>query len=165
VRLELRAAVADDEAVLREFLYLALYVPPGSSPLPRSVLSEPAISRYVDGWGTRPGDRGLIAMVEGTPVGAAWLRLFTPCDPGYGFVDESTPELSIAVVPEFRSRGVGTALIRDLLRDGCSVSLSCDPLNPAWNLYLRFGFEPLPDGRTMVRRSPGVTVLDSSNRL
>ena len=153
--LELRAASLDDELFLREMLYLALYVPEGAPQLPRSVLNDPLVSRYVDEWGHRPGDRGLIALTDGVRVGAAWLRLFPASDPGYGFVNESTPELSIAVLPEYRGRGVGSALLKELLRDVPAASLSCDPANPAWNLYLRFEFLPLGDGRTMVRLGAG----------
>jgi hypothetical protein len=89
---ELRPAEASDEPFLREMLYLALFVPPGQPPLPQSVLADPAIARYVEGWGTRSGDSGLIALVQRVPVGAAWLRFFPASDPGYGFVDERTPE-------------------------------------------------------------------------
>jgi hypothetical protein len=84
---------------LWEMLYLALFVPPGQPPLPRSVLRDPAIAHYVEGWRMRSGDLGLIALVDGAPVGAAWLRYFAASDPGYGFVSESTPELSVAVLP------------------------------------------------------------------
>jgi hypothetical protein len=91
-------------------LYLALFVPVGEPPLPRSVLADPAIARYVDGWGTRKGDSGLIAVVGGAPVGAAWLRCFQAPEPGYGFVEESTPELSIAVLPAHRAKGIGSHL-------------------------------------------------------
>ena len=163
--LELRVAVCDDEPFLREMLYLALYVPPGVPQLPRSVLNDPLISRYVDGWGRCPGDRGLIGLSDGVPIGAAWLRLFPASDPGYGFVNESTPELSVAVLPEYRGRGVGSALVQELVRDAPAVSLSCDPRNPAWKLYVRLGFVPLRDGRTMVRRVGGLTPSDCSNRL
>ena len=60
--------------------------------------TEISISRYVDGWG-RPGDTALIAMDEGHSVGAAWFRLFSPDSPGFGFLDDQTPELTIVVVP------------------------------------------------------------------
>ena len=151
--LQLRAAVPADEPFLREMLYLALYVPPGQPPLHRSVLDEPAIARYVEGWGSQSGDRGLVATWNGVAIGAAWLRRFPAASPGYGFVDESIPELSIAVLPEHQGRGIGSRLMTELLRDQSAVSLSCDPANPAWRLYLRFGFRPLADGRTMLRAS------------
>jgi len=153
MRPQLRVATASDEPFLWDMLYLALFVPPGEPALPRSVLHHAAIARYVDGWGNRTGDSGLIALVDGAPVGAAWLRYFPASDPGYGFVDERTPELSVAVLPTHRSMGIGSHLIQELLRNAHAVSLSCDPANPAWRLYVRFGFRPLPDGRTMLRRS------------
>ncbi|HXG75499.1 MAG TPA: GNAT family N-acetyltransferase [Gaiellaceae bacterium] len=71
------------------------------------------VARYVKGWG-RPGDTALIAVDEGFPVGAAWYRTFRREQPGYGFVDEETPELAIAVVPSRRGRGIGEALLEAL---------------------------------------------------
>jgi GNAT superfamily N-acetyltransferase len=133
-------------------LYLALFVAPGQPALPRSVLRDPRVARYVDGWGA-PGDRGLIARVDGVEVGAAWVRYFTAGEPGYGFVDERTPELSVAVLAAYRGKGIGTQLVELLVEGVPSISLSCDPANPAWRLYLRLGFEPRPDGRTMLRNS------------
>lgn len=94
--------------------------------------------KYVDGWG-REGDLGVIADGE---VGAAWIRLFTKAEHGYGFVAPHVPELSIAVAQEARGRGVGTALLKELLaRAGeTPVSLSVETDNPAVRLYERFGF-------------------------
>ena len=125
--------------------------------------SEPATadvpaSRYVEGWG-RPGDRGLILIDESFPVGAAWYRLFTAERPGYGFVDEQTPELTIAVVPSRRGRGFGAQLLTGLLdqarADGHpSMSLSVEKDNPAVTLYERFGFEPVREmDSTLVMRA------------
>ena len=150
---ELRAATAADEAFLREMLYLAIFVPPGQPPMQRSIVHDPAIANYVDAWGTRNGDSGLIAIVDGVPVGAAWLRCFPASGPGYGFVDAATPELTVAVSPGHLRTGIGSHLIDQLLQGVERVSLSCDPDNPAWRLYVRLGFTPLPDGRTMVRRT------------
>jgi len=148
---KLRAANVSDEPLLWEMLYLALFVPPGEPPLPRSVLRDPAIARYVQGWGTRRDDKGLVALVDTSLVGAAWLRWFPASDPGYGFVDESIPELSVAVLPGHRGKGIGSLLLERLLQGVPSTSLSCDPQNPARQLYLRLGFKPLPDGRKMLR--------------
>jgi GNAT superfamily N-acetyltransferase len=71
----------------------------------------------------------------------------------YGFVDERTPELSVAVLAAHRGKGIGSRLVDGLLQGVRATSLSCDPANPAWRLYVRLGFEPLPDGRTMLRKS------------
>jgi len=146
----LRQASTDDVIFLRDMLYLALFVPIGSPPWPRSVLEDPQIARYVRGFGTRPGDYGAIADVDGEPRGAAWLRYLTADSPGYGFVDEATAELTIAVTNAYRNHGIGALLVTHLQQRVRAISLSCDPVNPAWRLYRRAGFEPLPDGRTLL---------------
>ena len=109
--------------------------------------AEAPASRYVEGWG-RPGDRGMILIDESFPVGAAWYRHFTAVKPGYGFLDEETPELTIAVVPSKRGRGFGEQLLSALLEqarnDGQeAMSLSVERDNPAVKLYERFGFQPV----------------------
>ena len=91
-----------------------------------------------------------------------WYRLFKTKEPGYGFVDERTPELSIAVVPSRRGRGFGDELLRALLeqarKDGFQqVSLSVEPYNPALRLYERHGFEKVGESGgswTMVAQLP-----------
>ncbi len=104
------------------------------------------VALYVKAWGRR-GDTVVIAIDNGFPVGAAWYRLFSSDRPGYGFVDEATPELAIAVVPSARGKGIGTALLDSLLArardDGyTAISLSVDPRNAAAiELYAKRGFE------------------------
>jgi len=105
--------------------------------------AERPVYRYVRSWG-RPGDAGVIALEGPHPYGAAWYRLFTADEPGFGFVDERTPELTIAVVPSHRGKGAGKELLDALLEraraDGYdAVSLSTDRDQAAW--YERFGFE------------------------
>ena len=103
------------------------------------------LSRYVDNWG-RPGDVAVIAHETGNRVGAAWLRAFRESEPGYGFVDETTPELSIAVVPSRRRHGLGQELMDALLEAARAaghgaVSLSVELDSPAVAFYERNGFE------------------------
>src|SRR5919201_4243730 len=74
---------------------------------------EPPLTRYIESWG-RPGDTAMIAIDDFQPVGGAWYRLFRRDHPGYGFVDEATPELAIAVVPSRRGHGLGEALLEAL---------------------------------------------------
>jgi GNAT superfamily N-acetyltransferase len=154
----IRPAVPNDETFLWEALYHAVYVPAGSAPLPRDIVRLPEIGRYVSGWG-RPGDRGVVAVIADQPVGAAWLRLWMNGDRGFGYVDDQTPELSIAVLPEFRGCGVGSRLMAGILElaneKATDVSLSVTAENPAVRLYRRFGFETVEivgDSLTMVKR-------------
>lgn len=108
-------------------------------------LADLPLARYVEGWG-RPGDFALVAIEGFQPVGAAWYRLFKATEPGFGFLDEETPELTIAVVPSRRGHGYGNELLSELLdharREGfAAISLSVEPDNPALALYERNGFE------------------------
>ncbi len=103
------------------------------------------LTRYVDSWG-RAGDVVVIAHETGNRVGAAWFRLFSASEPGYGFVDEQTPELSIAVVPSRRGHGVGRDLLDALIDKAhaaghTQVSLSVEKDAPAVEFYERHGFE------------------------
>ena len=156
---EIRVATAVDEIFLREMLYHSLHVPEGDVPFPRDVLDAPEIARYVEGWG-RPGDLGFLAYEAspGTEVGAVWMRCFTAEHPGYGFVGPTVPELGMAVLPDHREKGIGSALLHRLLEEASAsysaVSLSVSAGNPARRLYERSGFEVVgSDGSslTMVR--------------
>jgi GNAT superfamily N-acetyltransferase len=93
--------------------------------------TERPVYRYVQNWG-RKGDAGVVAIEGPHEYGAAWYRLFTADEPGFGFVDEQTPELTIAVVPSHRGHGSGGELLEALLEraraDGFSrISLSAEP--------------------------------------
>jgi GNAT superfamily N-acetyltransferase len=112
------------------------------------------VARYVNNWG-RPGDAGLIAWENG-PIGAAWYRIFPASAPGFGFVDEQTPELTIAVVPSRRGAGLGAELMDALLerarKDGhAGISLSAE--RGRTGLYERYGFRSVEekDGTVTMR--------------
>ena len=149
---EVRPGGPEDLEFIRDMLYEAACWRPGASRPPRDeVLSAPQNALYVEGWG-RPGDAAVVALArtDGERIGAAWYRLMLPEDPGYGFVDAATPELSIAVVPEFRGRGVGGALLQALIRTARSqgfgaLSLGVEKSNPALQIYERHGFAKLLD--------------------
>lgn len=127
----------------------AAYPPGPPRPSIDEALADPHIARYIEGWG-RAGDAALIAVDElGRPVGAAWHRVFGREEPGFGFINSATPEISIAVVPGYRSQGVGSALLGGLIdrarAEGfMALSLSVSPENPAVRLYERCGFVRVP---------------------
>jgi ribosomal protein S18 acetylase RimI-like enzyme len=150
----IRRGGRQDVRYLRDMLHHAYYWRernPGQGPGP--------VARYVKGWG-RPGDTALIAIEDSFPVGAGWYRLFRRDQPGYGFVDEETPELAIAVVPSRRGRGIGDALLTELGDRARSegygaLSLSAERNNDALvSFYEKHGFERVAedgDSVTMLR--------------
>lgn len=128
----------DDVAAIRLFQRAALFVPPGAAPFPDDLVDQPDIAQYWQELGGRAGDVGRVAVATaGEIIGAVWARLLPD---GYGFVDDATPEMSIAVDPAHRNRGVGSSLIEALLAEVPRCSLSVDTRNPAAALYERFGF-------------------------
>ena len=138
----IRRGGAQDLRFLRDMLHHAYYW--------RERVPGSLVSRYVRGWG-RPGDTAVIALDGGFPVGAAWFRVFKADEPGYGFIDEQTPELAIAVVPSQRGKGVGEQLLLALIERArqagyTSLSLSVEPGNPARKLYERHGFRVVDEG-------------------
>ena len=146
MRYSIRPLSNEDEPFLWEMLYQALYVPAGEPPFPPEIVRQPELSRYVADWG-RPDDVGFLALLEETaePVGAVWIRLLQGADKGYGYVDDTTPELTIALRPAARGQGVGTQLMLKMLAAARekypALSLSVSVENPARHLYQRLGFE------------------------
>jgi ribosomal protein S18 acetylase RimI-like enzyme len=162
--LRVRPAGGDDESFMWRQLALTARLPPAEPPPVESVKADPGMMAYLAGWG-RPGDRGVVAEVDGEPVGAAWFRLFDPGHPGYGFVDAQIPEISIGVQAAWRHRGVGRALLEALVETARSeghdaLSLSVDAQNvPALALYRSVGFVETaggsPENPTMLLRLVG----------
>jgi ribosomal protein S18 acetylase RimI-like enzyme len=148
----IRRGDAQDVAFLRDLLRHAYYARPADD-------DDLPLSRYVEGWG-RPGDSSLILIDDFHPVAAAWYRLFSAAEPGYGFVDASIPELTVAVVPSRRGRGFGNELLTALLSDAraagfSAISLSVEPDNPALHLYEKHGFTRVAErGGALVMRAP-----------
>jgi ribosomal protein S18 acetylase RimI-like enzyme len=135
----------DDLRFLRAMLYEAATWRGGERPPLETVLADRRNAAYVEEWG-RAGDSGLVAEAgDGKRLGAAWFRLFAADEPGYGFVAATIPELSIAVVPEARGRGIGGDLLAALVEHAresgyAALSLSIEDGNPAARLYERVGF-------------------------
>jgi len=163
-QVSLRPLAAGDGLFLHEMLREAdRWRLPVDAPRPplAEILADPHVRLYVEGWG-RPGDDGFVAEVAGSPAGACWLRLFGHESHGWGFVGPDVPELSIAVAPRWRRRGIGRRLLAAAVARAerlghPAISLSVMPGNPARELYLQAGFRRVAvvDGSwTMTLRLP-----------
>src|SRR4051794_18512135 len=109
---EVRAACTDDLPFLWEMLFEAAAVSASVRALGKEqALLLPALRKYLEGWG-RAGDQAVVAFNRDEHrIGAAWARLFSAEEAGYGFVAPEVPELSVAVVSSMRGQGVGSALL------------------------------------------------------
>jgi ribosomal protein S18 acetylase RimI-like enzyme len=141
----IRSLMPGDQTFLWEMLYHSLYVSEDGAPFDRNVVNQPEIARYVKDWG-RPNDSGFVAVDEANrPLGAIWLRLFSSAEKGFGYINDQTPELGMAVLTGYQGHGIGTKLLSRLMesarKDFESISLSVVAENPAVRLYLRLGFE------------------------
>jgi len=140
-----RRSTLYDASFLREMLYEAVcWRPDTDHPPIDEVLSNPDVSVIIDGWG-RKGDVGLVAEVDGSPVGAIWYRLWTEDHHTYGFVNASIPEVGIGILLPYRRKGIGTLLFDRLhiiagQAGYAQLSLSVEKENPAQKLYLNQGF-------------------------
>lgn len=84
---------------------------------------------------------------------AVFLVIESDGDPvGRVYVDRRSDEIrliDIALVPEQRNSGLGTALLKELLAEAQAVNLPVrihvEKFNPAMRLYQRLGFQALED--------------------
>ena len=139
LNISIRGLTIEDEPFLWEILYHAIYTPVGHQPFPRSIVYQPELAKYVRDWG-RKGDEGFVAVDNSSlRVGAVWGRLFSATNKGYGYVSETIPELSIAMLPRYRNQGIGTELLCRFIEFAQSrypaVSLNVSLENPAVRLY------------------------------
>ncbi|MBN3960275.1 GNAT family N-acetyltransferase [Nostoc sp. NMS8] len=158
----IRPLTQEDEPFLWQMLYEAAHLVEEGNLTVQDAKNNPDLAKYVKNWGCKD-DSGFVAILESSnqPVGAAWLRLFTGENKGYGYVDEQTPELAIAILPQYRNQGIGTQLLTHLLaavnKYYPSVSLSTRATNPAFGLYKRCGFEVVP-GSEIINRVGGISL-------
>lgn len=147
--MRLRPTTSSDRALLDRLLVEAFNWTGQTRVTLAQVRADPEHARHLGGW-QRKSDVGTVAETEaGETVGAAWARVCTLADAGYGFVADDVPELGMAVLAPYRGRGVGALLLDACLaqvRDAghVAVSLSVEDGNStARHLYSSRGFRPV----------------------
>lgn len=110
----------------------------------KSLTELPNLSIYHEFYGFTSKDLGLYALVDNQLSGAVWIRRLNGDHGSNGYIDDNTPILNIAVLPEFRGKGIGSQMIEQLfieagaLYENISVSVVQD--SPAVHFYERHGF-------------------------
>ncbi len=128
--------------LLNEFLYQAIFVPKGMPSPPRGIIKQPELQVYVQNFGQQSSDICLVAENGGEVIGAVWVRIMND----YGHVDDNTPSFAISLLPQSRGQGIGTALMKAMLKrlkdEGFEqASLAVQKENYAVKMYRKCGFE------------------------
>ena len=142
--MKIRRLRDDETELLKEFLYEAIYIPEGMQPPERSSIELPELIIYYENFGNGPADNCLVAEVEGRVIGAVWTRIMDD----YGHVDDDTPSFAISLYKEYRGKGIGTELMRQMLgllkeQGYKKASLAVQKANYAVRMYEAVGFRTI----------------------
>ncbi len=151
----IRPARQDDEPFLWHMLYYAAHMSEDGETSPDAAKNDAGLQKYVQGWG-RETDIGVLALHphDQRLLGAAWIRLLVEDRKMSPMIPDGTPELAIAVLPDYIGQGIGTQMLKQLLPAANqaypAVMLSVRVNNPARYLYERMGFEIIDTARNRV---------------
>lgn len=140
--MKIRPIKNEEIMLLTDFVYEAIYQRDLKNPLPRTVIQDASIWVYIDRFGSKKDDHCLVAEVGGYVVGACWVR----CIKAFGHVGDSVPEFAVSVYPQYRGKGIGTELMKEMLlllrKQGYTkTSLAVQKDNYAVSMYKKVGFE------------------------
>ncbi|MDO4321157.1 MAG: GNAT family N-acetyltransferase [Lachnospiraceae bacterium] len=138
----IREMKVEEYPLLSNFLYEAIFIPNGIAPPPKNIIASPELQVYVEHFGALKDDFALVAEVGEKIVGAVWARIMND----YGHIDDKTPSLAISLYKEYRSQGIGTEMMKEMLsllktHGYKRVSLSVQKANYAAEMYRKIGFE------------------------
>ena len=145
MQFSIRQVTQDDIPFLWEMIYYASRMPEDGTASSDAARFDPYVNIYVKDWGRR-GDCGVVAYEPQSlrKLGAAWIRFLTDDKSHYGYYDDETPELAIAVLPEMKGQGVGSALLSHMIEMARgqvpAIVLTVRNDNPARHLYERCRF-------------------------
>lgn len=141
----IRELKENEQNILADFLYEAIYVPEGEEAPAKNIIEQPELQVYISDWG-KEDDYCLVAEANDRVLGAVWVRIMND----YGHIDDKTPSFAISLHKEYRGMGIGTELMTHMLRmlreEGYKrASLSVQKANYAYKLYLKLGFEVISE--------------------
>lgn len=137
----IREIKKEEICVLSDFLYEAIFQRDETNLVPRDIINKPEVSVYIDNFGQKD-DNCLVAECDRKIVGAVWTRIIK----GYGKIDDQTPEFAISLYKDYRGKGIGTNMMREMLevlktKGYHQTSLAVQKDNYALKMYKDVGFK------------------------
>ena len=144
--MNLRNLRVDETNLLKDFRYEAIFIPEGVEPPAREIIERPELKLYYEGFGSGRADHCIVAEEDGQVVGAVWTRTMND----YGHIDDETPSFAISLYKEYRGRGIGTRLMKEMLellrsQGYKKASLAVQKANYAVRMYEKVGFKTVDE--------------------
>lgn len=144
----IREMKKDEYKILGDFLYEAIFIPKEVKKPPREIINNKELQIYVKDFGTDKNDNCLVAEYDCKIVGACWTRIMND----YGHIDNDTPSFAISLYEEYRGKGIGTRLMKSMLKllkdKGYKrTSLSVQKNNYAVEMYKKVGFRIIDENK------------------
>lgn len=142
-KLEIREIKRSEYHLLDDFLYGAIFISENEITPPREITKLPELQIYIKDFGNKKDDIALVAEVNKREiVGMIWTRIMND----YGHIDDETPSLAISVTKKYQNKGIGMALLKEMIKimrkkNYKKVSLSVQKENYAVKLYQKVGFK------------------------
>lgn len=143
----IRKIKSNEIPLLCDFLYEAIFQKDENNLLPRDIINQPELKIFIDDFG-KHDDFCLVAEANEKIVGAVWTRILCGDIKGFGNIDEYTPEFAISLYKEYRNKGIGTELMKNMLqllkgKGYKRTSLAVQKDNYAVKMYQKVGFETI----------------------
>lgn len=127
--------------LLEDFLFEAIFIPEGAEKPPKSIIENEELQVYIKDFGTQKDDNCLVAECDNKIVGACWTRIRND----YGHIDDETPSFAVSLYEEYRGKGIGTKLMKEMLellngKKYKQASLAVQKENYAVKMYKKIGF-------------------------
>lgn len=144
--MRLRELRENETELLKDFLYEAIFIPKGIAPPSREIINKPELKIYYEDFGTGRADYCIVADENGKVIGAVWTRIMND----YGHVDDDTPSLAISMYKEYRGRGIGTRMMKEIIailksKGYKRASLAVQKANYAVRMYEKVGFKTVDE--------------------
>lgn len=110
--LNIRKIRKDEYNLLEDFLYEAIFIPQGEEKPSREIINNEELQVYIKDFGDYKDDNCLVAEYDNKIVGSCWSRIMND----YGHIDNDTPSIAISLYEEYRGKGIGTKLMKSMLK-------------------------------------------------